>query len=138
MRLRPFAMAVLASSVTLAAASASQQPEQHDHGAPTGRLGTVHFTTSCAPAVQPEFDRGIALLHSFWFSAAIESFNKVLAGDSRCVMAHWGIAMSWWGNPFAGVRSPQALRAGLAAIDAARASGGGTAREKAYVDAVDA
>jgi hypothetical protein len=130
-------MAVLASSVTLTAASAGQQPEQHDHGAPAGRLGTVHFATSCAPAVQQEFDRGIALLHSFWFSAAIESFNKVLAGDSRCVMAHWGVAMSWWSNPFGGFRSAEALKAGLAAVDAAKASGAGTDREKAYVAAVE-
>jgi hypothetical protein len=117
--------------------SAGQQPEQHDHTAPAGRVGTVHFDTSCVPAVQTEFDRGVALLHSFWFSAAIESFNTVLKGDSRCVMAHWGIAMSWWSNPFAGFRSSQALAAGLAATAAAKASGGGTDREKAYVSAVD-
>ena len=121
-----------------AAPSAGQQPAQHDHPAPAGGLGAVHFETSCAPDTRQEFDRGIALLHSFWFSAAIESFNTVLKGDPRCVMAHWGIAMSWWSNPFAGVRSPEALRAGVMAIDAARASGGGTAREQAYVDAVDA
>ena len=35
--------------------------------------------------------------------------TRVLKGDPRCVMAHWGIAMSWWGNPFGGFRSPQAL-----------------------------
>ncbi len=137
MRRRPLAVVVLASCVTLSVASAGQQPEQHDHGAPAGRLGTVHFATSCAPAVQQEFDRGIALLHSFWFSAAIESFNRVLAGDSRCVMAHWGSAMSWWSNPFGGFRSSQALKAGLAAVDAAKASGAGTDREKAYVAAVE-
>jgi tetratricopeptide (TPR) repeat protein len=137
MRCRPFAVVALASSVTLTVAFAAPQPEQHDHGAPAGRLGTVHFATSCAPAVQQEFDRGIALLHSFWFSAAIESFSTVLAGDSRCVMAHWGSAMSWWSNPFGGFRSPQALKAGLAAVDAAKVSGAGTDREKAYVAAVE-
>jgi len=118
-------------------AFAGQQPEQHDHGTPAGRLGTVHFVTSCAPSVQEEFDRGMALLHSFWFSAAIESFGTVLKEDPRCVMAHWGIAMSWWSNPFGGFRTPQALEAGLAAVDAAKASGAGTAREKAYVAAVE-
>jgi hypothetical protein len=110
---------------------------QHDHRAAPGRLGTVQFATSCAPAVQKDFDRGVALLHSFWFSAAIESFNSVLETDPRCVMAQWGIAMSWWGNPFAGFRSPQALKTGLAALEAAKASGAGTDREKAYVAAVD-
>ena len=140
MRSHKFLVAVLTLGFVLrfTGPSAGQQPAQHDHPAPAGGLGAVHFETSCAPATRQEFDRGIALLHSFWFSAAIQSFNTVLKADPRCVMARWGIAMSWWGNPFAGVRSPEALRAGAAAIDAARASGGGTAREKAYVDAVDA
>ena len=83
MPLKRFASAAMVSGVTgslLVAAAIGQQPEQHDHGAPAGRLGTVPFVTSCAPAVQNEFDRGVALLHSFWFSAAIESFNRVLEG----------------------------------------------------------
>jgi hypothetical protein len=130
-----FALIVVAAFVGLSAAG--QQPEPHSHGARAGRLGTVHLDTSCASAVQKEFDRGVAVLHSFWFSAAIESFKTVLEGDPRCIMAQWGIAMSWWGNPFGGFRSAQALKAGLAAIDAAKASGGGTEREKAYVAAVD-
>ena len=55
--------------------------DQHDHGSATGRLGTVHFATSCNRTVSQEFDRGVALLHSFWFSAAIEAFNGVLKTD---------------------------------------------------------
>lgn len=130
--------ALIALSVTLGAQAPSPQPPAtHDHGAPARQLGTVHFTTSCAPAVRDEFDRGVALLHSFWFSAAIESFQKVLAADPSCRMAHWGIAMSWWSNPFGGFRTPQALVTGLAAVDAAKALPGGTPRERAYVDAVD-
>ena len=80
--------------------------QQHDHGAAPGRLGAVHFATSCAPAVQKDFDRGVALLHSFWFSFTSDCIlqhrpeNKI----PPCVIAHWGIAMSWSGSPFAGVR----------------------------------
>ena len=124
----------LGITTTLAVAVLAQQ---HDHGSAPGRLGAVHFATSCAPAVQKDFDRGIALLHSFWFSAAIESFNRVLEADPQCVMAQWGIAMSWWGNPFAGFRSPQAVKTALTALDAAKATGAGTDREKAYLAAVD-
>jgi hypothetical protein len=127
---------VVMVSAALGSAPAAQQADQHEHGAVSGRLGAVHLTTSCAPAVQKDFDRGVALLHSFWFSAAIDAFNTVLKSDPRCVMAHWGIAMSWWGNPFAGFRSPQALQAGLAATTAGTASGAGTDREKAYLAAV--
>ena len=137
----PLALAVLAWVLATPAAAQTPSPPQppvtHDHGAPAGRLGSVHFATSCAAAVQPEFDRGVAQLHSFWFSAAVASFDSVLDSDPKCVMAHWGIAMSWWSNPFAGFRSPQALTAGLAAVDAARATGSGTEREKAYVQAVE-
>jgi hypothetical protein len=111
--------------------------EQHEH-APTGRLGTVHFVTSCGTAVSKDFDRGIAMLHSFWFSAAIEAFNGVLKADPACTMAHWGIAMSWWGNPFGGFRSPQALQNGQAAIEKAKAAAAKTERERAYLAAVEA
>src|SRR5918993_317279 len=112
-----------------------QEAPGHVHAAPAARLGAVHMTTSCAPAVAPAFDRGLALLHSFWFSASVEAFTDVLARDPGCVMAHWGIALNWWGNPFATGRSPQALVAGQRAIDTARTSGAGTERERGYVDA---
>jgi hypothetical protein len=111
--------------------------EQHDHGASSGRLGTVHFATSCNTSVSKDFDRGVAMLHSFWFSAAIDAFNGVLKSDPACTMANWGIAMSWWGNPFGGFRSPQALTNGQAAIEKAKTPGAKTERERAYIAAVE-
>jgi hypothetical protein len=112
---------------------------QHDHaegGAPPDRLGTVHFATSCNPAVLKDFDRAVALLHSFWYSAAIQAFQGVAAKDPGCAMAHWGTAMSWWGNPFAGFRPPRALEEGAAAVERARAANAPTDRERDYVGAV--
>ncbi len=129
---------ILALSAALAAQAptAAQPPAPHDHAGPARQLGTVHFATSCAPSTRADFDRGIALLHSFWFSAAVEAFDAVLTADPSCAMAHWGIAMSWWSNPFGGFRSPRALEAGAAAVAAARAAGSATPRERAYVMAV--
>lgn len=136
--MKRFASASIVFAVVLfAAATSFGSQDQHDHGSPTGRLGTVHFANSCSTAVAQEFDRGVALLHSFWFSAAIDAFNGVLKNDPGCAMAHWGIAMSWWGNPFGGFRSPQALQTGLAAVEKGKA-GAKTERERGYLAAVEA
>jgi hypothetical protein len=113
---------------------------QHDHpegGAPPDRLGSVHFVTSCNPSVEKDFDRSVALLHSFWFSAAIKAFDGVLAKDPGCAMAHWGIAMSWWGNPFGGFRTPKAIEDGAAAVEKAKAANAKTERERDYIAAVE-
>ena len=107
-------------------------------GAAAEKLGTVHFETSCAPAVAADFDRGVALLHSFEFRPAIETFERVLERDADCAAAHWGIAMAYWGNPFGGVRSTAALEQGLAAVAKGRMTGSPTPRERAYIDAVAA
>jgi hypothetical protein len=131
----PLALA-LALGVSLVLPVAAQDQHQHDHGAATGQLGTVHFATSCKPSVAKTFDRGVALLHSFWFSAAIDAFNQVLKEDPQCAIAHWGIAMSWWSNPFGGFRSPQALAAGQAAVERGKSIGAKTERERAYIAAV--
>ena len=122
---------------SLVAAPSLQAQHQHEAGAAPQRLGKVHFETSCAPAVQAEFNRGVALLHSFWFSAAIDSFNKVFAGDPTCGLAHWGIAMSWWGNPFAGAKSAKAMAEGTAAVGKAKQVGAKTPREQDYIAAVE-
>lgn len=112
--------------------------QEHAHGAlPAERLGSVHFPTSCH-ADSAQFDRGVALLHSFEFGASIRAFNDVLAMDSTCAIAHWGIALSRWGNPMAAVnRTPTALLPGRQAANAAtRLGSNATTRERGYIDAV--
>jgi tetratricopeptide (TPR) repeat protein len=117
------------------AAAWAAAPQQHDHAAPE-KLGKVHFETSCRPDVRAAFDRAVALLHSFSFSVAKQAFEDVLAKDASCAMAHWGVAMTHWSNPFAGLRSPKALADGRAAVERARAAGAKTPRERAYIAAV--
>lgn len=118
------------------AMSAAPLAQQHQH--PAGeRLGTVHFETSCVPAAQAPFDRAMALLHSFEFGAALQGFDTALKADPGCAMAHWGIAVARWTNPFALTIRPQAqLQQGLEAVSAARKAGAKTDRERAYVEAV--
>jgi tetratricopeptide (TPR) repeat protein len=68
---------------------------QHDHPVPE-KLGSVDFSTTCAASVQSQFNRSVALLHSFAYSESEKSFRGVLDLDPTCAMAHWGIAMSYY------------------------------------------
>jgi tetratricopeptide (TPR) repeat protein len=121
----------------LLVAGSSLSAQEHQH--PTGeKLGTVHFETSCAPAAGAEFDRAIALLHSFEFGSAIRGFNAVLAADSTCAIARWGIALARWGNPMvSNQRAAATLEPGRQAAKAAAAmKPKASEREQAYIDAV--
>lgn len=62
--------------------------------AAAGRVNPVSFDTSCQPATRADFDRGVSLLHSFWYDAALARFHEVLAADPDCAMAYWGEAMT--------------------------------------------
>src|SRR5262249_44432620 len=111
--------------------------QEHEHGGGSEKLGTVAFATSCNAAAQTPFNRAVALLHSFEFGRAIDSFTAALAADPSCAMAEWGVAMSRWGNPFGvGVRPPATVRVGGDAAQRARTIGAKTDRERTYVDAV--
>ncbi len=131
-------VAAAAVLLTILALAADAQEHAHPEGAPTEKLGTVHFATSCSPTVAPQFDRAVALLHSFEFGASIRAFNQVLAADSTCAMADWGIALSRWSNPMAaGNRSVAQLQQGRQAVDAATRLGvHASERERGYIHAV--
>ena len=104
-------------------------------GAPPEKLGQVHFPLSCNAAAQKEFNRAMALSHSFWFEPARKSFAKVLELDPKCGLAHWGIAVMSMGNPFAWPANPNAMKTAAAAIAEARRVGAGTERERDYIEA---
>ncbi|HYL86073.1 MAG TPA: hypothetical protein VE263_17750 [Candidatus Angelobacter sp.] len=120
--------------LTLAALSSRAQEHQHGNGE---KLGMVHFATSCNEAAQKEFNRAVALLHSFQFSRAIEGFNAVLGKDATCGIAYWGIALSDWSNPFAaGLKDKSQLQAGREGAERGNTVGAKTERERAYLSAV--
>jgi hypothetical protein len=112
--------------------------QDHEHRASSAeKIGTVDFQTSCSAAAQPQFNRAVALLHSFEFAHAIQAFTNTLEVDPSCAMAEWGIALSRWSNPFAaGLRSSAPLQQGRDAVERARKIGPKTEREAAYVGAV--
>jgi len=111
--------------------------QEHEHPQAAEKLGVVAFSTSCSAEAQPQFNRAVALLHSFEFQRAIDGFNATLTADPSCAIAEWGIALSRWSNPFAiGIRQPGPLQQGRDAVGRAERIGARTDRERAYVDAV--
>lgn len=114
----------------------AQHAREHDHPAPE-RFGQVRFPTSCKPEVQPTFERGMALLHSFAYAEAAKTFEDVAARDPECGMAQWGIAMSnfhtIWGPP-----TDAEFAAGRAAAQRAAAAAAPSARERDYIAAIGA
>jgi tetratricopeptide (TPR) repeat protein len=128
---------LLVAMLSLAPAAAPAQPDHdHSHALPE-KLGSVHFATSCARAVRPAFERGVALLHSFGYGQASAAFAAVTAQDPGCAMAQWGIAMSnfhvIWGPP-----TEAEFAAGRVAAQKAAAMPAASERERDYVMAINA
>lgn len=119
---------VLATAFTAAPASSAEP-------LPGERLGTVSFSVSCAPAEQASFNRGVALLHDFWYAEAQPQFERIAKADPGCAMAHWGIAMSVfhqiWDRP-----GDASMRLGWAEVQKAQAIGAKTERERDYIQAL--
>ena len=125
---------IAAILLTLVASRSMAQEHQHRNGE---KLGTVHFATSCSEVAQKEFDRAVALLHSFQFSRAIEGFNVVLGEDATCGIAYWGIALCDWSNPFApGMKDKSQLQLGFESAERGKTLRAKTERERAYLAAV--
>ena len=58
--------------------------QEHQHGAHGNEdVGRVTFPTSCNPAIQPDLERAVAMLHSFWYEEAEESFSEVAGRRPR-------------------------------------------------------
>jgi hypothetical protein len=119
----------------LAAAAVAGEPV-HEHPAPE-RLGKVQFATSCAAGVQQDFERAVALLHSFAYRVAAQAFQVVAERDPHCAMAHWGIAMSLyhqlWSPPAAAE-----MERGRKEIDEAHRLGAQSERERQFIAAAAA
>ena len=103
------------------------------------RLGKIEFPNSCSPAVQDKLLRGIAMLHSFYYSAGQRAFEEVAADDTTCVIAAWGYASLLMSNPLQGIgASPKGAEQAQGAIDKGRKIGAQTERERDYLEAVAA
>jgi tetratricopeptide (TPR) repeat protein len=102
------------------------------------KLGKVTFPTSCDPGVQARFERGVAMLHSYWFIQARKTFEAVLQQDPNCAMAYWGIAVDLLGNTLVAPPPLKNLQTAWEALDKARALGPKTQRERDWIEALSA
>ena len=83
---------LLLAAFFLVSAQALEAQMEHEHsGTPPATLGRVTFATSCAAGAQPVFERGVALLHSFWYEEAARTFREAAAADTACAMAYWAL-----------------------------------------------
>jgi tetratricopeptide (TPR) repeat protein len=122
-------LSVVGITATLTCGAFGQQEE---------KLGKLSFPTSCDPKVQAEFERGVAMLHSYWFLIARRTFENVLRQDPNCAMAYWGVAMDYLNNTLLGPPPRADAEAAWAALEKARAIGAKTQRERDWIDALSA
>jgi hypothetical protein len=108
---------------------------QHHEDLTPQQVGSVHFPVSCSASVQKPFERGIALLHSFWYEEAEKEFEQIAKDDPGCAMAHWGVAMSLWHQLW---NRPDAayLQRGEGEVKKAETLHPKTQRERDYVAAI--
>jgi predicted Zn-dependent protease len=127
-------LALLLPGIGLSTAASSHEGK----GTNLERLGKVEFKVECKADVQPDFNRAMALYHSFAWDEAMKAFDAIAKADPTCGMAHWGRAMVMLDNPFIwpGSLSPAKLKDISAALATARSAGLKSPREKDYVEAV--
>lgn len=114
-----------------------QEHHHQEEPASLKGLGSVSFPISCPAKEQQDFNRGVALLHSFSYKNARLQFQQINKGTPSCAMAFWGEAMSLyrqlWDRP-----SVNQLAEGSALIRQAKSLPIRTSRESAYIDAAAA
>ncbi|HZQ97104.1 MAG TPA: hypothetical protein VFA67_18985 [Candidatus Sulfotelmatobacter sp.] len=130
---------LLAVSLLCSAAPADDDKDHHHHEDLTeAQLGTVHFPVSCETSVQSPFQRGVALLHSFWYEEAEKEFLDIVKRDPKCAMAHWGVAMSLWHQLWNQPDDKVIARGLQESKTAEKHSRHATARERDYIAATKA
>ncbi|MGY3604658.1 MULTISPECIES: hypothetical protein [unclassified Bradyrhizobium] len=100
-------------------------------------LGRVHFETSCTPQAQEKFDRGLAMVHSFFYPDSIQVFTEAATADTQCAIAYWGIAISSRPNPLILPLTAAALKNGWEAVEKGKAIGAKTERERDWLNAIE-
>src|SRR6201987_4652630 len=98
------------------------------------KLGNVNFPISCSAAAQMQFNRAVAMLHSFFFPETVKAFTALAQQEPSCAMAYWGIAISQRPNPLVAPFPAELMDKAWQAIEAGRAATTKTQRGKDWVE----
>ena len=129
---------VIAATTTLLPFASLAAAQEHERPAADAQaLGQTSFSTSCASEVREDFDRAVAMLHSFWYQAAEQAFRAVASEDLSCAMAYWGVAMSRFRQLWVNPAGPEDVRVAQAVLEKARTFESTSERERAYLGALE-
>lgn len=131
----------------------AQEHTGHDHtmamaapdSAAAGRtpiydnLGSYHMAVTVrSPVAQRYFDQGLRLTYGFNHDEAIKSYTEGIRGDSTCAMCWWGIAYALGPNINVPMDTGAVRPAWDALQHAVRLAPLVSAREQAYIKALEA
>lgn len=129
---RSFSLAAVPATLVLASTLAFAH-EHTEHAS-----GKIDFKVSCSAKAQAEFTKAVTLLHHMTYPQARSSFERAAQIDSKCAMAHWGVAMTLF-QPLWPTRPSSAdLQRGLEETRKAEALGPPTERERLFVASTSA
>lgn len=133
------------SSGVSACSQDSQPSASHDAKAANAQsetygeqLGTIRFPVPCNKEARPHIDRGVALLHHMTYVGAQEQFDAATKADPNCAVGYWGQAMTYIHPLWADPPTEADFEKGRALVREAKTRGTKTAREQAYIAAVEA
>jgi hypothetical protein len=118
------------------AVKGAQQEDGHHHGLSEEEVGSVYFATSCRSDLSDDFNRAVALLHSFEYEDAGKAFADLSERDPHCAMAQWGVAMSYYHGLWDSVDADAGHAAIVKAQQIATENAKTTPRETAYIGAL--
>jgi tetratricopeptide (TPR) repeat protein len=104
------------------------------------RLGKISFPNSGSTKAQPQFIRGVLLLHNFHYDQAAAAFREAQKLDPGFALAYWGEALSYthqvWNQQ--SLEPARRALARLAPTTAARLAKVRTQRERMYLASAEA
>ena len=100
------------------------------------KFGDVDFPISCSEGAQTQFNRAVAMLHSFFFPETVKAFAAITEAEPSCAIAYWGLAISQRPNPLVAPFPADFLMKGWEAIEKGRAAGAKTERERDWIEAL--